>query len=262
MESVKRVNILGCPFNAISFSETVRSIKQSVMEGNCQQIVPGNVDFVMKAKRDPVFAQELWRADLVVADGVPIVWAASLLGTPIRGRVSGTELVWSCAEISAELGCAVTLIGGKPGVAQRAAQKMRERYPKSELYALPTPTPLGYHENLELLEQIRELNAKIVLVALGAPRQERWMQAHLAACRANVGIGIGSAFDIICGDLPRAPKWMKDRGLEWFHRLLQDPRRLGKRYLIEDSPFLLHLAFAILHKRLWSRLDSSQPTAY
>jgi N-acetylglucosaminyldiphosphoundecaprenol N-acetyl-beta-D-mannosaminyltransferase len=249
MEAVKRINILGCPFDAISFSETVHYIKQAVVEDKILQVVPGNVDFVMKARRDPLFAQQLWRADLVVADGVPIVWAASLLGDPIHGRVSGTDLVWSCAEISAETGFAVALIGGKSGVAHRAAQKMRERYPKSKLYALPTAMPLNYPENVKLVEQIRTMQARIVLVALGAPRQERWVQANLAACKANVGIGIGSAFDIICGDTPRAPDWMKDRGLEWFYRMLQEPRRLGKRYLIEDSPFFFHLAHAIIRKK-------------
>jgi N-acetylglucosaminyldiphosphoundecaprenol N-acetyl-beta-D-mannosaminyltransferase len=249
MEAVKRINILGCPFDAVSFPETVHHITQAVVEDKTLQVVPGNVDFVMKARRDPLFAQELWRADLVVADGVPIVWAASMLGDSICGRVSGTDLVWSCAEISAETGCAVALIGGKSGVALRAAQKMRERYPQSKLYAIPTAMPLDYDENVKLVEQIRAVHASIILVALGAPRQERWVQANLAACKANVGIGIGSAFDIICGDTPRAPDWMKDRGLEWLYRMLQEPRRLGKRYLIEDSPFLLYLAHAIIRKK-------------
>ena len=135
-------------------------------------------------------------------------------------------------------------------MAHRAAQKMQQMYPKSQLYAIPTPTPLGPHENAELIKHIRAVNASIVCAALGAPRQERWVQAHLSACHAQVGIGVGSAFDIICGDTPRAPDWMKDRGLEWFYRMLQEPRRLGKRYLIEDSPFLFHLARAVLYRRL------------
>jgi N-acetylglucosaminyldiphosphoundecaprenol N-acetyl-beta-D-mannosaminyltransferase len=97
-----------------------------------------------------------------------------------------------------------------------------------------------------MVDRIRSVRAGIVLVALGAPRQERWVQANLAACRAEVGIGIGSAFDIICGDQPRAPRWMCDHGLEWLHRMMLDPRRLGRRYLVEDSPFLLHLAVALL----------------
>jgi len=252
MESVKRVNVLGCPFDAISFSDTVAWIKRAVLENKRLQVVPGSIDFVMKAKRDPKFAEELWRADLVIADGVPIVWAASLLGDPICGRVSGTDLVWHCADVSAETGCAVALIGAMPGVALRAAQKMQAHFPGAKLHAIPTPFPLGPQENAELIERIKAVNAKIVLAALGAPRQERWVQTHLASCEANVGIGCGSAFDIICGDQPRAPRWMRDNGLEWLHRLLLDPKRLGRRYLIEDTPFLFHLLGAIARRKFQS----------
>src|SRR5262245_48034196 len=113
---MERINILGCPFDAVSFDETVSFIKTAVLEERRLHIVTGNIDFVMKAKRDPNFAEEIWRADLVTADGVPILWAASLLGTALRGRVNGTDLVWKCAELSAETGCAVALIGAAPGV--------------------------------------------------------------------------------------------------------------------------------------------------
>ena len=217
------------------------------------QIVPGSIDSVMKSKRDPVFREELLKADLVVADGVPIVWAASLLGDPIRGRVSGTDLVWSCAEVSAETGCTVALVGGGEGVAGRAAEKMQEKYPTSRLHAIPTPFPLGEKENEDLVREIQAIDAKIVLVALGAPRQERWVQSYLERCDAYVGIGIGSAFDIICGDKPRAPDWMKDNGMEWLYRLKQDPKRLGRRYLVEDSPFLFHLAVEIVKRKIQRR---------
>ena len=249
MESIKRVNIIGCPFDAVSYDETVTLIKKAVLHGKRLQIVPGSIDFVMKAKRDPIFAKELWNADIVIADGVPIIWAASLLGDPLRGRVSGTDLVWSCAEISDETGCGVALVGGMPGVAIRAAEKMQERYPTSKLYAIPTPFPLGTKENEELVRKIKAANAKIVLVALGAPRQERWVQTYLKISEANVGIGIGGAFDIISGNTPRAPRWLRDNGFEWLHRITQDPKRLGRRYLIEDSPFLFYLAVEILKNR-------------
>lgn len=250
MGANKRVDILGCPFDAISFTETVASIRDAVVGNRRLQVVTGNIDFVMKAKRDPSFAEEIWRSDLVTADGVPILWAASWLGTPLRGRVNGTDLVWKCAEISAETGCAVALVGAGPGVTKRASQKMQERYPEAGIYAIPTPFQLGPQENAEIVEQIKAVNAKIILAALGAPKQERWLQAHLDKCGANVGIGCGSALDIICGDMPRAPHWMRENGLEWFYRMLLEPRRLGKRYLIEDSPFIIHFIAAFARRRL------------
>jgi N-acetylglucosaminyldiphosphoundecaprenol N-acetyl-beta-D-mannosaminyltransferase len=249
MEGIKRVNILGCPFDAISFTDTVASIRQCLLDNRSMHIVTGNLDFVMKARRDLIFARELWQADLVVADGMPIVWAASLLGNPLPGRVNGTDLVWQCASISSVTGSAVAMIGGKFELARRAAEKMAERYPGAQLYALPTPFSLTPEGDRKLVKAIKAVNAKIVLVALGAPRQERWVQTYLSRCDANVGMGIGSAFDIISGDKPRAPRWMQNLGFEWLYRMLLEPKRLGKRYLLEDSPFLYLLAKALIAKK-------------
>src|SRR5262245_20140378 len=257
VETVKRIDVLGCPFDAISFTDTVACIKRSVLENRRLHLITGNIDFVMKAKRDPIFAEEIRRADLVTADGVPILWAASLLGTPLCGRVNGTDLVWKCVEISAETGCAVALIGAAPGVTPRAAKKMQERFPEATIHAVPTPFELGPWEIAKMVKQIRAANARIILAALGAPRQERWLQAHLDECGANVGIGIGSAFDIISGDMPRAPRWMRENGLEWMHRMLLEPKRLGRRYLIADSPLLLHFIAAFTRRRLLGNVNKS-----
>jgi N-acetylglucosaminyldiphosphoundecaprenol N-acetyl-beta-D-mannosaminyltransferase len=250
MDGFKRVNVLGCPFDAISFPETVNCIKQAVLEDKCIQLCPGSIDFVMKARHTAEFAADLWEADVVFADGVPIVWAASLLGEPIKGRVSGTDIVWKCAELSAKMGCSVALIGGDFALTERAAVEMGKAHPGAKLFPIPTPFPLGPGENEELIHQIREVKAKIVLVALGAPKQERWVRNHLKDCNANVGIGIGSAFDIISGDKSRAPAWMADHGFEWLYRMLLEPRRLGKRYIVDDSPFLFHLGIEIIRKRI------------
>jgi N-acetylglucosaminyldiphosphoundecaprenol N-acetyl-beta-D-mannosaminyltransferase len=250
VDLVKRVNLLGCPFDAISFSEVVENIKKAVRENRRLQIVTANIDFVMKARRDPVFAKALWKADLVVADGVPIKWATSMLGEPLKGRVNGTDLVWKCAEISAQMDCGVALIGAEPGVAQRAAEKMKGRWPEAKIYTIPTPFPLRESDNEGLVKRVRDVMGKIVLVALGAPLQDRWVQSYLGKCGANVGIGIGSALDIICGDKPRAPKWMSENGFEWVHRMLLEPRRLSKRYIIEDSPFLIFLGLEVIRRKL------------
>lgn len=248
MRVIKRINIYGCPFDCISFHETALIIKEAIVENKFMTIVTGNVDFVMKAANGHVFRDELWKADLVVPDGVPILWAASLLGSPLKGRVNGTDLVWKCAEISAEKKCAVALIGGRPGVSQRAAHKLQSCHPGSQFFAIPTPFPLSTKDNLRIVDAVRATNAKIVLVALGAPAQERWIQTYLAKCHANIGIGIGSAFDIIAGDAIRAPKWMQNLGLEWLHRLRLEPRRLAKRYLIEDSLFFWYLVCSLIQQ--------------
>jgi N-acetylglucosaminyldiphosphoundecaprenol N-acetyl-beta-D-mannosaminyltransferase len=256
MKDISRVDILGCPFDAISFPDTVERIRGAVKAKSRLQVVPGSIDFVVKAKRDKSFAELLWSAELIVADGVPIVWSASLLGTPIRGRVSGTELVWNCAAVSAETSCKVALIGAAPGVAARAALKMMRRYPGAVVEAIPTPFPLGISESLEVAARVRAIGAEIVLAALGAPKQERWVSKYLDACGSSVGIGVGSAFDIISGDKQRAPGWVQVIGMEWFYRTLLEPGRLARRYFIEDSPFLFYLAGAVIRNRCgtkWGR---------
>jgi N-acetylglucosaminyldiphosphoundecaprenol N-acetyl-beta-D-mannosaminyltransferase len=243
------VDVLGCPFHVVSFQDVLDTIERALTAKKRLQIVPGNVDFVMKASRDDAFRQLLHKIDLVVADGVPITWAAMLLGTPLKGRVSGTDLVFRCGEISARLKTPVALVGAAPGVAQRAADRMMEAFPGSMVHAIATPMQLDDAGSSRVVEEVSGLNASILLAALGAPRQERWLHQYLPRSGAIVGIGVGSALDIICGDKPRAPAWMADNGLEWFHRMLQEPRRLGRRYLVEDSGFGLLLAKELLRRR-------------
>jgi len=258
MKGFHRVNVLGCPFDAISFDETVDCIREAIVEDSPLQIVPGSIDFIIKARRDPDYADVLRGADLVIADGKPIVWFASLLGDPIRGRVSGTDLVWNCAEVSQELNCPVALLGGMGDTATRAAKTMMMRFPRARLHVINTPYPLTSEQSSVLTERVRSLGCKIVLIALGAPRQERWVRRYMHETGANVGIGIGSAFDIICGDRQRAPRWMQDAGMEWLHRMLQEPRRLGKRYLIEDARALWYLAQELLRRQINPRRTYGQ----
>lgn len=255
MKPVDRRDVLGCPVDAVSFADAATAIHQAVLSRASLRLVAINVDQIMKARRDPEFARLLWEADLAFADGVPVVWAAALLGTPVAGRVSGTDLVWRCARISAETDRPMALVGARPGVAARAAHRLMQETPGSRVSAIPTPFPLGPAESLAIAAAIREQDAGIVLVALGAPRQERWIAEHLGASGAAVGVGVGSAFDIIAGDQPRAPRWMQASGLEWLHRTILDPRRLGRRYLIEDSPFFWHVAWACARDTLAVKRD-------
>jgi N-acetylglucosaminyldiphosphoundecaprenol N-acetyl-beta-D-mannosaminyltransferase len=248
-----RRNILGCRVDCVSFAEATAVVADAVITRSRVRLVAVNVDQVMKCRRDPAFAAAIRDADLCFADGVPVVWAARLLGRPLAGRVSGTDLVWEIARVSATARVGVALVGGRPGVATRAALRMAERFPGARLHVIPTPTPLGEVESRELVDRIRSVQTSIVLVALGAPRQELWVQAHLAESGAAVGVGIGSAFDIISGDAARAPRWLRDHGFEWLHRLAQDPRRLGRRYVIEDSPFVGLVAVAALRRMLGVR---------
>lgn len=248
----RRVDVLGCPFDAIDMDEAERFIRETIAGGRQAHITVGNVDMVMKVRRDPHLARAFWESQLTIVDGVPITWAAAALGRPVKGRVSGTDLVWRCAAISRDTGCGVALVGGSPGTAVKAAENLTKSYPGAVLDVVPTPFPLTDENSAEVTQPIRANGDRIVLVALGAPRQELWLKQYLAQTGAAVGIGIGSAFDIISGSKPQAPEWMRRSGLEWLHRMRLEPRRLGHRYLVEDMPFFWHLA------REWIRL-SDQP---
>jgi len=254
----RRVNVLGCPFDVVSFEETAERICRAVEDGGTMRIFTGNVDFVVKARHDPVFRMEFRSADLAVADGVPILWAARLLGTPLKGRVNGTDLVSRCAALSAERGFAVALAGGRPGVAEAAAQVLRARCPGGQIHAVATPDPLTPENNGTLIEAIRATKAKVLLLALGAPRQERWILTHLEECGANVGIGVGSALDLVSGRRARAPRWMQRSGLEWLHRLACEPHRLFRRYIVDDMPFCWWVAREAIARRVRPRQGAGE----
>lgn len=233
----RRVDILGCPFDAVDMAMTDQFLRDAIGNGRQVHVTVGNVDMVMKARRDPRLARAFWESALTIVDGVPITWAAKFLNRPVKGRVAGIELVVRCAAISHDLRCGVALIGSSPEIAEQAAENMRRLYPKAILHVIPTPRPLSSRDSEALVEKVRAHGDRIVLVALGAPRQELWVKEYLPSTGANVGIGVGAAFDIISGRKPRAPVWMRRNGLEWLHRMRLEPRRLGRRYLIDDLPF-------------------------
>lgn len=243
------VDVVGVSFHALRFHEVVNSIKVAITENSRLQVVPGSIDTVVKAHRDPSFAVDLAGADLVVPDGVPIVWAAKILGSPLSGRVSGTDLVTECAAISADMGVNVAFLGATFDVASEAAGKLEFAHPRARIYPVETPYPLTDESSAELAATIKGLDARIICVALGAPRQEHWIATYLEASGANVGIGCGSAFEIISGRRPRAPAWMRDNGLEWLYRMSLEPRRLGRRYLVEDSVFFWYLIKGVTQRR-------------
>lgn len=243
MPGYPRVDILGCPFDAITMAEVEQAIEDAIRRRAQLHITTGNVDMVMKMRKDPLLARAFWNSQLAIVDGVPILWAAAFLQRPVKGRIRGIDLVWLCAAISQKLQCGVALMGSEQGVVEQAVKSLKKAYPGSILNVIPTPFPLRPQDSEPLIKLIRVNDNRILLLGLGAPRQELWLQQHLGASGANIGIGIGGAFDVISGSKRQAPRWMQRHGLEWLHRMRLEPRRLSRRYLVEDLPF-----FAVLLK--------------
>lgn len=200
-----------------------------------------NVDYVIRCRRDLAFRDAVNRADLRVPDGMWIVYAARLAGRPLRATVTGRLLVPRLAEYCSRTGRSIGILGAGPGVAEQAADRLRANNPGLQvLWAITPPTPfiLGSSQDAAIAAELEANPPALLFVALGAPKQELWMQQHAARFPGTVMIGVGAAFDILAGGRREAPAWMTSVGLEWLFRLAQEPRRLARRYLIDD-PWIL-----------------------
>jgi N-acetylglucosaminyldiphosphoundecaprenol N-acetyl-beta-D-mannosaminyltransferase len=207
-------------------------------------IVTVNVDHLRRYGRDRELARMCAEAELRVADGVPLLWAARLCGAPFPDRVAGSDLVWLLAERAARDGRSLYLLGGEPGAAEAAARRLCERWPALRIAGCSSPRLAASPAPAEIAGVARALEAAapdLVYVALGAPKQERWIHALRPRLPRAWWIGVGISLSFIGGDVARAPLWMQRSGLEWVHRLAQEPGRLARRYLAEDLPFALGL---------------------
>ena len=183
-------------------------------------------------------------ADYVVADGIPLLWAARLQGTPLPDRVAGSDLVWLLAERAARAGRSLYLLGGAPGAAADAARIFRERWPDLRIAGLSSPalsSDPGAAELAPVLAALRESRPDLVFVALGSPKQDRLIAELRGHFPGTWWIGVGISLSFAAGRVSRAPRWMQRLGLEWVHRLAQEPGRLWRRYLVHDLPFTLGL---------------------
>ena len=238
---MERVDLLGVEIDNLSMDEVLTGIVEWVSSRRFSYAVTPNVDHMMLLRRDPELRAVYARANLVLADGVPLIWAAKFLGTPLKGRVNGTDLFERTCELAARMGYSVFLLGGNPGAARRAADRLTKRLPGLKVAGCFCP-PLGFHtdpaQNRAIQSRIRKSGAEILFVGLGAPKQEKWIFNYAGESGVAFAVGIGISFSFVAGDISRAPVWMQRRGLEWLWRLRAEPRRLWKRYLLEDIPFV------------------------
>ena len=229
------VAVLGVPFDNVTMDEAVRIIEDQIDSGGYHQVATANVDFLMHAINDPELQNILCSCSLVVPDGMPILWSARLMGSRLKERVCGIDLVPRLAELSARRGYSIYLLGASEKSSQRAAETLQERYPGLRIAGRYSPPvrPLQQMNHEEILERIELAQPDILLVAFGNPKQEKWLSMHRDRLRVPVSIGIGGSLDLIGGRLARAPRWMQKSGLEWCYRAAQEPRRLAGRYLAD-----------------------------
>jgi len=246
------IDLLGVPFHAVDFEEAVRWLMHLAAGERPTYAVTANVDHVVRFSRCPDVRPLYTEADLVVADGMPLIWASRLLRTPLPCRVAGSDLFPRLCGEAAGAGLSVFLLGGAPGSAERAVQVLTERHPNLRVAGTYCPD-FGFENDPREMARINEMIAKaspdILFVGLGSPKQERWIAENRTRCGAALSIGVGISFSFVAGDVRRAPRWLQRLGLEWAHRLCQEPGRLWKRYLVHDLPFVWLIAKAWWRRR-------------
>jgi N-acetylglucosaminyldiphosphoundecaprenol N-acetyl-beta-D-mannosaminyltransferase len=237
---------------AITEAEVADRVALGWARGQGGAIVTANVDIVRAASRDPGLAELVESAEMVVADGMPIVWAGRLAGVQIPERVTGSSLVHSLAGRAAREGRAVYLLGGEPGVPEEAAEALRERYPALRVAGTHSP-PFGFdgaeHGLRDVARLVAAARPDLVFVGLGFPKQERAIEEIRSLLPAAWYLGCGAGIPMAAGRFARAPRGLQRVGGEWLHRLALEPRRLARRYLLHDAPFALGLLARALYSR-------------
>jgi N-acetylglucosaminyldiphosphoundecaprenol N-acetyl-beta-D-mannosaminyltransferase len=232
------VEILGVRVDDVTVADTLNAVERFCREGGGHQISTVNVEYFMIARRDPAFARVLRQSALNVPDSVGVLWAARWLGRPLRERVTGSDGIYAIGELCAREGFRLFLLGAGPGVAEQAAQVLRERYPGLEVCGALSGSPSPEHER-ELAERVRQARTDVLLVAYPSAPQEKWIARNLARTGASVGMGVGAAFDFCVGVQARAPRWVQRVGLEWFYRLLREPWRWRRMLALPQAAWLV-----------------------
>jgi len=227
------IAVLGLPLDSLSAREAVEALEGLILSGGTHQIATANLDFWLNSLNDRHLHRIIAGCSLVLPDGMPLVWVSKLLGCPLADRVTGVDLVPRLAELSARKGYGIYLLGGKGNVAERAKKWLEDKYPGVRIVGTHSPSEesMAQLDHSEILERIHRVKPEILLVALGNPKQEKWIWMNRRRLGVPVAMGVGGSFEIIVGDLQRAPRWVQASGLEWAMRLLQEPGRLGPRYL-------------------------------
>jgi N-acetylglucosaminyldiphosphoundecaprenol N-acetyl-beta-D-mannosaminyltransferase len=239
--------------HAITERECIARILDELDASRGGVVVTPNVDHWRRLSRDAAFVELYRQADLIVADGMPLVWASRLHGTPLPERVAGSSLISTLSAAAAERGRSIYLLGGAPGTAEAAGAELRRRSPNLRIVGWCCPE-FGFEKDdaamAKMAADLKAAHPDIVYVGLGSPKQEvvaMRLRPHLPQAW---WLGIGASFSFLSGHVPPAPRWMRRTGLEWIHRLVKEPRRLARRYLIEDLPFAIRELGGALGARL------------
>lgn len=242
---MSRIKFMNTEIDNLSMDETLVAIDKIINEDKAAYVVTPNVDHIVQLETDKELQDVYKNASLILTDGKPLIWISKWYGTPIKEKISGSDLFPLICKMSAEKEYKMFFLGAAEGVAAEAAKNLKKRYKGLNVVGTYSP-PYGFEHNQDELNKIykmiNEVKPHILIVGLGCPKQEKFMYHHCKELNVPISFGLGASFDFEAGKIKRAPKWMADHGLEWLFRITQDPKRLAKRYLVDDIK-IVSLAF-------------------
>jgi N-acetylglucosaminyldiphosphoundecaprenol N-acetyl-beta-D-mannosaminyltransferase len=238
-----RIDICGIEIDRYNFDQVLEIIVNHAVAGKSPEyVVTPNAMHILSLQKDAPFREIYRKAFLVVPDGVSLLWSAQFLNTPLNGRVNGTDLFEQLCAVAAGTGLKVFLLGGREGAADAAREILETRHPDLKIVGTHCP-PYGFESQsaeLALINaKIQAVKPDLLFVGLGAPKQEKWIAAHYQELGVPISVGIGVSFELVANMVSRAPVWMQKTGLEWLFRLIVEPSRLWKRYVIGNPLFIL-----------------------
>lgn len=232
---------MGISVNNLTLAETEAAIGQLIDAKQKAYVVEVNTDVLIKIEEDAYLRRITDDADLVLVDGQPLVWVSRLHKRPVKEKVSGSDLSLSLCRMAQEKGYTLFILGGKDGVAAQAQAKLEAQFPGLRVAGVYAP-PLGFEKDEAELEKVRRIisdaSPDIVLTCFGCPKQEKWIYENYRAIDARVFLCAGATVDFLAGNVKRAPKWISSIGMEWFYRFLKEPKRLFKRYFVDDMKII------------------------
>ncbi|MCB9761519.1 MAG: WecB/TagA/CpsF family glycosyltransferase [Alphaproteobacteria bacterium] len=250
----ERVRLFGCDFDVVDLQQAIARVEAWIASGELHQGCGVNVDQLVKMKDEPMFKEIVGKCDLVTADGTPVVWASKLFRKPLPERVAGIDLFEALLPVAAQRGYKVYLLGAKEESLQAAKAKYLAENPGLQIVGARN----GYfkvEDEQEIAEDIRDSGAQMLFIAISSPKKEQFVDRNRELL-SGVGfiLGVGGSFDIAAGLYKRAPSWMAKAGVEWLYRFMQEPRRMGRRYFVDDSKFL-----GMMAKEAWYTLRGRAP---
>lgn len=232
-----RIKFMNTDIDNLTMAETLNEIDKLIQKKNCSYVVTPNVDHIVRLEKDEELQKVYKNASLILTDGKPLIWISKWYKTPIKEKISGSDLFPRVCQLAANKNYTMYLLGAAEGVADTAAKNLMKKYPGLNIVGTYSP-PFGFEKNKQEMNkiktQIQDVHPDILIVGLGCPKQEKFMYYHCKELGVPISFGLGASIDFEAGNIKRAPKWISNHGLEWLYRFSKEPKRLFKRYFVDD----------------------------